>query len=100
MYHATGFSKDEIIDLCAMVRATDLEPGTNNCSARSRAFTPTPTGYTFGVCPSAGYPSPICAVSPSAVPEVMDTITPPGISQDAELDPVTGPVVLRGLTVP
>ena len=30
MYHTTGFSKDEIIDLCAMVRATDLEPGTNN----------------------------------------------------------------------
>ena len=83
-----------------MVRATDLEPGTNNCSARARAVTPTPTGYTFGVCPSAGYPSPICAVSPSAVPEVMDTITPPGISQDAELDPVTGPVVLHGLTVP
>jgi Helix-turn-helix of DDE superfamily endonuclease len=30
MYHATGFSKDEIVDLCAMVRAADLEPGINN----------------------------------------------------------------------
>ena len=67
---------------------------------QARAFTPTPTGYTFGVCPSAGYPSPICAVAPAAVPEVMDTITPPGITQAAELDPVTGPVVLHGLTVP
>jgi glucoamylase len=31
---------------------------------------------------------------------VMDTITPPGVSQDTELNPVLGPVVLQGVTVP
>lgn len=67
---------------------------------QARSFTPTPGPYTFGVCPSAGYPSPICSVSPGAVPEVMDTIPPAGITQDAELNPVSGPVVLHGLTVP
>jgi glucoamylase len=30
----------------------------------------------------------------------MDTITPPGVSQDTELDPTLGPVVLQGVTVP
>jgi hypothetical protein len=30
----------------------------------------------------------------------MDTIPPAGITQDAELNPVSGPVVLHGLTVP
>ena len=30
MYHTTGFSKDEIIDLCAMVSATEPEPGINH----------------------------------------------------------------------
>ena len=27
MYHTTGFTKDEIVDLCAMVRSAELEPG-------------------------------------------------------------------------
>jgi DDE superfamily endonuclease/Helix-turn-helix of DDE superfamily endonuclease len=30
MYHTTGFSKDEIIDLCAMVSATEPESGINH----------------------------------------------------------------------
>ena len=30
----------------------------------------------------------------------MDTITPPGVSQDTELDPTLGPVVLQGVTGP
>jgi len=30
MYHTTGFAKDEIVDLCAMVRAAELEPGINH----------------------------------------------------------------------
>jgi glucoamylase len=67
---------------------------------QARPFTATPGPDTFGVCPTANYPSPICGVSPSAVPEVMDTITPPGVAQDTELDPVPGPVVLQGVTVP
>jgi len=62
-------------------------------------FTATPGGYTLGVCPVDGA-EPICSLSPSAVPEVMDTITPPGVSQDTELNPVLGPVVLQGVTVP
>ena len=63
------------------------------------SFTPTPGGYTLGICP-AGLNEPVCSVSPSLVPEVMDTITPPGVSQDTELNPVPGPVVLQGVTVP
>ncbi len=65
-----------------------------------RGFTPTPGQYTFGVCPSPSTSSPICSVSPSAVPNVMDTIPPPGVAQSTELDPTRGPVVLQGLTVP
>ena len=30
MYHTTGFTKDEIIDLCAMVRSAGQEPGLNH----------------------------------------------------------------------
>lgn len=30
MYHTTGFSKDEIVDLCAVVRAADPESGIDN----------------------------------------------------------------------
>jgi glucoamylase len=65
-----------------------------------RGFTPTPGQYTFGVCPTPTTASPICAVSPSAVPNVMDTIPPPGVAQSTELDPTRGPVSLQGLTVP
>jgi glucoamylase len=63
------------------------------------SFTPTPGGFTLGVCPVGGT-EPICSVDPSTVPEVMDTITPPGVSQDTELNPTLGPVVLQGVTVP
>jgi glucoamylase len=62
-------------------------------------FTTNPGEYTLGVCPVGGT-EPICALNPSTVPEVMDTITPPGVSQDTELNPVNGPVVLQGVTVP
>jgi hypothetical protein len=30
MYHTTGLTNDEIIDLCAMVRSAELEPGINH----------------------------------------------------------------------
>jgi len=69
-------------------------------SDQARAFTPTPGAFTFGVCPTTGDLNPICAVLPSKVPEVMDTITPPGVMQSDELDPTKGPVVLQGVTVP
>jgi hypothetical protein len=30
MYHTTGFTRDEIADLCAMIRSAELEPGINH----------------------------------------------------------------------
>ena len=68
-------------------------------SYQARDFTATPGAYTFGVC-AAGGTNPICSVNPSSVPYVIDTITPPSVSQDTELDPTLGPVVLTGVTVP
>jgi glucoamylase len=65
---------------------------------QARAFTATPGGYTFGVCAS-GNTDPICSVDPATVPKVMDTITPAGLSQQTELNPTLGPVVLEGVTV-
>ena len=63
------------------------------------SFTTNPGGFTLGICPVGGT-EPICSLSPTAVPEVMDTITPPGVAQDTELNPIPGPVVLQGVTVP
>jgi glucoamylase len=69
-------------------------------SDQARAFTPTPGPYSFGVCPTSTDTNPICSVDPSTVPKIMDTIPPSGVSQDTELDPVPGPVVIQGVTVP
>jgi glucoamylase len=63
---------------------------------QARNFTPTPQGFTFGVCAPGGT-SPICAVDPNSVPKVMDTLTPTGVSQADELNPTLGPVVLHGV---
>jgi hypothetical protein len=30
MYYTTGFSRDEIVDLCAMTHAAELKPGVNH----------------------------------------------------------------------
>jgi glucoamylase len=68
-------------------------------SDQARAFTATPGAYTFGVC-SADIAAPICSVDPSTVPKVVDVITPPGVSQATELDPVPGPVVIQPIVVP
>jgi len=27
MYHTTGFSRDEIVELCAIIHSAELEPG-------------------------------------------------------------------------
>jgi glucoamylase len=67
-------------------------------SYQARDFTATAGDYSFGVC-AAGGTSPICAVNPSSVPYVIDTITPPTVSQDTELDPTLGSVELSGVTV-
>jgi glucoamylase len=66
---------------------------------QARGFAPTPQSFSFGVCGS-GDSSPICSVDPGTVPKVMDTLTPTGVSQAAELDPTHGPVSLEGVAVP
>ena len=63
------------------------------------SFTTNPGDFTLGVCPVGGT-EPICALPTGTVPEVMDTITPAGVSQMTELNPVNGPVVLQGVAVP
>jgi glucoamylase len=66
---------------------------------QARGFAPTPQSFLFGVCAPGGT-SPICAVDTGTVPKVLDTITPAGVSQSAELDPTLGQVTLHGVTVP
>jgi glucoamylase len=68
-------------------------------SDQARTFAPTPQPFNFGVCAS-GNAAPICSVDPNTVPKVMDTITPPGVDQATELNPLNGPVQLQGITVP
>jgi len=68
-------------------------------SDQARGFAATPQPFEFGVCAPGGT-SPICSVDPGTVPKAMDVITPPGVSQAAELDPTAGPVVVRGVAVP
>ena len=72
----------------------------------ARPFTPTPGAFTFGVCSAAvaGGPTPpaICSFNPGSVPFVLDTIPPPGVNVQAELDPTANPggVQLEGVTAP
>jgi glucoamylase len=68
-------------------------------SDQARAFTATPGGFTFGVCAPGGG-SPICGVDPGTVPKAMDVLTPSGVSQATELDPIPGPVVIQPIPVP
>jgi glucoamylase len=65
----------------------------------ARAFTTSAGAYSFGVCPANGTAA-ICGVDPGTVPKLMDTLTPPGTSQAAELDPALGPPTLHGVTAP
>ncbi|MEA2211635.1 MAG: hypothetical protein QOF83_1583 [Solirubrobacteraceae bacterium] len=67
-------------------------------SDQARAFTQPAGAYTFGVC-APDKSGPICSVDPSTVPKILDTIPPAGVSQDTELDPTHGPVVIQGVTV-
>ncbi len=68
-------------------------------SDQARAFTPTPGGYSFGVCATASS-DPHCTYDPTKVPKVIDTLTPSGVSQSTELDYTLGPVVLQDVTIP
>jgi glucoamylase len=66
---------------------------------QARGFAATPQPYTFGVCgPDAS--GPICSADPASVPRAMDVITPSGVSQESELDPTKGPVVIRSVAIP
>ena len=65
----------------------------------ARAFTQPAGPYSFGVCPVGGT-SPICSVDPNTVPKAMDVITPAGVDQATELNPLLGPVVIQPVTVP
>ena len=62
----------------------------NRYAARIMLRKPTPSGDNAA----------ICLLDPTTVPKVMDTITPPGVSQAMELDPTRGAVELQGVTVP
>ncbi|MFL6129991.1 MAG: glucodextranase DOMON-like domain-containing protein [Mycobacteriales bacterium] len=66
---------------------------------QARGFQPTPQDFQFGVCAPGGT-SPICAVDPATVPKAMDVITPAGIDQAAELNPLDPPVEIAGVPVP
>jgi hypothetical protein len=55
-------------------------------------------GFTFGVCAATDTTDAICKRDPNTVPKVMDTITPPGVSQATELNPTLGPVELQGVS--
>ncbi|HEY5514742.1 MAG TPA: glucodextranase DOMON-like domain-containing protein, partial [Pengzhenrongella sp.] len=69
---------------------------------QARGFQPTAQGYQFGVCTAAAVVAndPICAVDPATVPKAVDVVTPSGVSQASELNPLLGPVVVKGVTVP
>jgi glucoamylase len=71
--------------------------GQGSGSPPVRNFTQPAQDFSFGVC-QTGISSPICSVNPNSVPTVMDTVTPAGVSQDNELDPTRGPVVLQGVS--
>ncbi|TMC42452.1 MAG: glucan 1,4-alpha-glucosidase [Chloroflexi bacterium] len=67
---------------------------------QARGFAPTPQPFQFGVC-AAPSSNPHCAVDPSTVPKVMDTITPSGVSQSNELDYLLHtPVTLHDVVIP
>jgi len=69
---------------------------------QARGFTPLAEPYQFGVCTAAAVAAnnPICAVAPGTVPKAMDVITPATVSQATELNPLNGPVVVQGVTIP
>jgi len=71
-------------------------------SDQARAFGATAADYQFGVCTAAAVAAanPICAVAPGSVAKAMDVITPSGVSQATELNPLGGPVVIQGVTIP
>ncbi|NUP68761.1 MAG: glucan 1,4-alpha-glucosidase, partial [Nonomuraea sp.] len=66
---------------------------------QARGFAPTPQPYQFGVC-AAGGTEPLCAADPGTVPKALDVLTPEGVSQADELNPLLGPVTVRAVPIP
>jgi hypothetical protein len=66
---------------------------------QARPFLATPADFEFGVCATVSS-DPHCTFNPSLVPQAIDVITPPLVSQSTELDYTHGPVVLQGVTIP
>ncbi|WP_407343115.1 glucodextranase DOMON-like domain-containing protein [Pengzhenrongella phosphoraccumulans] len=70
-------------------------------SDQARGFQTQAEGYQFGVCATpAPAGNPICGLAPGSVPKAMDILTPAGISQADELNPVGGTVSIRGVILP
>jgi hypothetical protein len=66
---------------------------------QARGFQPTPQDFQFGVC-AVGGTVPLCGFNPNLVPKALDVLTPTGVDQAAELNPLNGPVVIRGVAIP
>ncbi|HEX6755114.1 MAG TPA: glucodextranase DOMON-like domain-containing protein [Mycobacteriales bacterium] len=66
---------------------------------QARGFQALPRDFEFGVC-APGVTSPICGVDPGTVPKAMDVLTPAGVSQADELNPLAPPVQIAGVPVP
>ena len=71
-------------------------------SDQARGFQPTAQDFQFGVCTAAAVAAdnPICAANPAGVPKAVDILTPDGVSQAGELNPLDPPVVIQGITIP
>jgi glucoamylase len=65
---------------------------------QARGFQPTPQDYQFGVC-APGDSAALCSADPSTVPKAMDVLTPDGVAQADELNPLAGPVTLQPVTI-
>lgn len=61
------------------------QDGSRGPADQTRAFTTTPTEYTFGVC-ATDDGSARCTTDPNSVPKAMDVLTPAGVAQSDELD--------------
>src|SRR4051812_3053148 len=66
---------------------------------QARGFQPVAEDYQFGVCPS-GLGEPICSAPPGTMPKAMDVLTPAGVNQADELNPLPGPVILAPVVIP
>jgi glucoamylase len=65
---------------------------------QARGFQTSPQDYQFGVCAPGGT-DPVCSADPGTVPKAMDVLTPDGVSQADELNPLAPPVELAPVTI-